>query len=358
MPPSPRLQKVYAWLAASRLDGFLVSNLLNVRYLCGFSGSAGALLVRLGGSMLFTDNRYRLQVKDEVAGARVRIVQGSPLAAAAKWGAQQRAKRMAFERNWVTVAQRRGLSGAAGRQVRWRGVEGRVESLRACKDPQELDAMREAAALGSAVFEQVLPLVKPGVREVELAAEIEYQMKKGGASGPAFETIVAFGGRSALPHARPTERVLGKNELVVLDWGAILRGYCCDLTRTVFVGRAPRKIRRWYQAVLDAQEAAREALRPGVSAAQVDEAARSVLRRRGLSRYFLHSTGHGLGLEVHESPRLGRGQQDKVQAGNVVTLEPGVYVERVGGIRIEDDVAVTPDGVEVLTTARRDLIQL
>jgi Xaa-Pro aminopeptidase len=340
------------------MDGLLVSHLPNVRYLCGFSGSAGALLVRPTQSVLFTDNRYRLQARDEVAGARVRIVRGSPLAAAATWAAQKKLKRMAFELGGVTVGDRRALSRAAKMQVRWRGVEGRVELLRARKDAQELEAMRKAAQLGSGIFEQILPLVKPGVREVELAAEIEYRMKKQGASGPAFETIVAFGERSALPHARPTERKLGKNELVVLDWGAILRGYCCDLTRTVFVGRAPREIRRWYQAVLHAQDAAREALRPGVRAAQVDEAARGLLRRRGLSRYFLHSTGHGLGLEVHELPRLGRGQQDRIEAGNVLTLEPGVYVEGVGGIRIEDDVAITPDGVEVLTTARRELIQL
>jgi Xaa-Pro aminopeptidase len=358
MPPSLRLQHIHEWLAAARLDAFLISHLPNVRYLCGFTGSAGALLVFPRKAVLFTDGRYQVQAREETAGTRVQIARGNPQVAAAAWAAQRNLRRVAFEIAQVPVGDRRALSRAAGKRIAWRGVEGRVEKLRARKDSEEVEALRAAARLGSGIFDQILPLLKPGVREIEIAAEIEYRMRKGGASGVAFETIVAFGERSALPHARPTARRLGKNELVVLDWGAILRGYCCDLTRTVFVGRAPRKIRRWYEAVLHAQEAAREALRPGILAAHVDRAARRVLGRRGFSRYFLHSTGHGLGLEVHESPRLGRGQQEKIQAGNVVTLEPGVYVEGVGGIRIEDDVAVTSDGVEVLTTARRDLIQL
>ena len=183
-------------------------------------------------------------------------------------------------------------------------------------------------------------------------------MRRKGASGEAFETIVASGPRSALPHARPTDKRVGKNELVVLDLGAILGQYCCDLTRTVYVGRAPARIRRWYQAVQQAQAAAREALRDGVAAAQVDAAARRILKRFRLNHRFVHSTGHGLGLEVHEEPRLARGQTKLVQAGNVVTVEPGVYVEGVGGIRIEDDVAVFPNGTEVLTSAPREFLEI
>ena len=179
-----------------------------------------------------------------------------------------------------------------------------------------------------------------------------------GAFGPAFETIVAFGERSALPHARPSGRRLRKNELVVLDLGAILHHYCCDLTRTVYVGRAPARIRGWYQAVLEAQSAARHALRAGVTGSQVDEAARNVLRKHRLDRFFTHSTGHGLGLEVHEDPRLAAGQKQKLQTSNVVTLEPGVYVEGVGGIRIEDDAVVTLGEAQILTTAQRGFLEL
>jgi Xaa-Pro aminopeptidase len=201
-------------------------------------------------------------------------------------------------------------------------------------------------------------MLRPGMREFEVAAEIEFQMRKRGAIGPAFETIVAFGSRSALPHARPTAKPLRKNELVVLDLGAILRGYCCDLTRTVFLGRAPARLKRWYRAVQEAQAAGIEAARAGASCGDVDAAARGILAGHGLERYFVHSTGHGLGLEVHEEPRLARGQKELLRAGHVVTIEPGVYVEGVGGIRIEDDVAVHEGGNEVLTRVPRELIEL
>lgn len=357
-PQNTRLKKLNDWLAKTALDGLLVSHLPNIRYLCGFTGSAAALLVAGEHSVLFTDGRYRIQASEEVSGARVRIVRGDPLGKAVGWVAERKLRRVGFESARVSVAGKATVLRSSRNTVRWRGVENCVESLRALKDAQEIEAMRAAARLGSDVFRGVIPLVKPGVREIELAAEIEYGMRSRGASGPAFETIVAFGERTALPHARPTDRRLGKNELVLMDWGAILRGYCCDLTRTIYVGRAPARIRHWHQAVLDAQAAAREVLRPGAVAASVDGAARRVLRNRRLARYFMHSTGHGLGLEVHEAPRLGRNQKDRIQAGNVVTLEPGVYVEGVGGIRIEDDVLVTSGGFEVLTSASREFIQL
>jgi Xaa-Pro aminopeptidase len=208
------------------------------------------------------------------------------------------------------------------------------------------------------VLEGVLKLVKPGVRESELGAEIEYQMKKRGASGASFETIVASGPRGALPHARPTAKKLRKNELVVLDLGAILGHYCSDMTRTVHVGRASKRVREWYRSVQEAQEAAVAAVRAGVTCGEVDAAARDVLKKNGLEQYFVHSTGHGLGLEVHEEPRVARGQTVRLEAGNVITIEPGVYVEGVGGIRIEDDVVVEAGRNEVLTRVKRDLIEL
>jgi Xaa-Pro aminopeptidase len=201
-------------------------------------------------------------------------------------------------------------------------------------------------------------LLKPGVRENEIAAEAEYQMRKRGASGPAFETIVAFGERSALPHARPTMRRLGKNELVVLDLGVILAHYCSDITRTVYVGRAPKRVREWYKAVQEAQVAAISEARVGTTCGDVDAAARNVLAGYKLEQKFAHSTGHGLGLEVHEDPRVAKGQSRILEPGNVITIEPGVYVEGVGGIRIEDDVALHNGKTEVLTRIPRDLIEL
>jgi Xaa-Pro aminopeptidase len=207
-------------------------------------------------------------------------------------------------------------------------------------------------------MEEAIRLVRPGVTELDIAAEIGYRMRREGASGESFEAIVAAGPRSALPHARPTARRIGKNELVVLDLGAILRRYCSDLTRTVHVGKAPARVRQWYQAVLEAQTAARDALKSGVTCGAIDAAARNVLHHKGLGRYFVHSTGHGIGLEIHEDPRIARDQKTILETGNVVTLEPGVYVEGVGGIRIEDDALVTPRGAEILTTTPREFLEL
>ena len=242
--------------------------------------------------------------------------------------------------------------------MRWVRADGEVESGRQRKDPAEIAQMRKAAQLAGDVLTAAVKFLKPGVREIEVAAEIEYQMRRRGASGPAFETIVAFGARSAHPHARPTERSLRKNELVVLDLGVILGHYCSDITRTVFVGRAPARIRRWYRAVQEAQAAAVAAAQAGTSSGDVDAAARKVLAGYRLDHYFVHSTGHGLGLEVHEDPRVARGQKHQLVAGNVITIEPGVYVPGVGGIRIEDDVAVHAERTEVLTRIPRDLIEI
>jgi Xaa-Pro aminopeptidase len=250
------------------------------------------------------------------------------------------------------------LKKAAGKGVRWVASDGIVDRLRAVKDAAEIDRIRDAARVGSEVMNETIRLVRPGVTELDLAAEIGYRMRRKGASGESFEAIVAAGPRSALPHARPSSRQIGRNELVVLDLGAILRRYCSDLTRTVYVGRAPARVRQWYQAVLEAQAAARAAVRAGVTTGEVDAAARSLLLRKNLGRYFVHSTGHGIGLEIHEDPKLARGQKALLEPGNVITLEPGVYIEGVGGIRIEDDILVTPRGAEVLTTAPREFLEI
>ena len=218
--------------------------------------------------------------------------------------------------------------------------------------------MRRAAALIDQVMASALKLLKPGVRELEVAAEVDYQMRQLGASGPAFETIVAFGERSAYPHARPTDKRLRKSELVVLDMGAILGHYCSDTTRTVVVGKTSQKIRGWHKAVQEARTAAVAAVRAGVTCGEVDAAARQVLAGYRLDRYFIHSTGHGLGIEVHEDPRVAKGQKRVLDPGNVITIEPGVYVPGVGGIRIEDDVAVHSGKTEVLTRTPRDIIEI
>jgi Xaa-Pro aminopeptidase len=352
------LRRLREQLDAAGAEAFVEAFLINIQYLTGFSGSAGMMMVTPRATTLLTDARYTIQAREEVKSAQVRIVKGSVLAAAGEMLKRGGRMRVAYAASRMSAMQRGKLGRSAGAGVRWVQREGLVEGMRSVKDAGEIATMREAARIAEESFRNALPLVKPGVKEGDLAAEIEYHMRKGGASGPSFDTIVASGKRSALPHARPTEKRVGKNELVVLDLGAILRGYCSDITRTVFVGRAPARVRGWYHAVLEAQRAARDAVREGVKAAEVDAAARKALAKSGLARYFAHSTGHGLGREVHEAPKVSRESGDILRAGQVITLEPGVYIEGVGGIRIEDDVLVQADGSDGLTNLDRELLEL
>jgi Xaa-Pro aminopeptidase len=354
-----RIDRLRFFFSELHADAVLVSHPANIRYLCGFSGSAGLLVVHRSQATLFTDSRYTFQANEEVLDAHVHIAKKGLVRAVGDVLRKTKGQPLvAYSAGHLTVAQKEALQTAAGDGVRWLKDESVVERLRAVKDRGELIRMREAAELIDQVYWRALRWIKPGISELELAGRMELAMKQLGASGPSFETIVASGERSAWAHARPTSKQLKKSELVVLDHGAILRGYCSDLTRTVFLGRAPQKVRRLYGAVLEAQQAAKQAIRPGVTAEEVDAAARGALRREGFAEYFSHSTGHGLGLEVHEMPRLGSGEKFVLQEGMVVTVEPGVYVEGLGGIRIEDDVVVTAGGSKDLTSASREFVEL
>jgi Xaa-Pro aminopeptidase len=350
-------------LVADRLGGQGIDSLLLTRpadwyYLTGFTGESGTLVVSGRETTLITDGRFVGQARAETAGVRVVLQKPSLFEFTGQFLAASHTKEVGFDPSHTSVAQLHALRKAAGRQCRWNPVDGLVAALRKRKDAQEVAVMRRAALLAGQVMEAAVRLLKTGVREFEIAAEIEYQMRKRGASGPAFETIVAFGERSALPHARPTAKRLKKNELVVLDLGAILAHYCSDITRTFYFGKAPERVRQWYKAAQHAQVAAIATVKNGASCGDVDAAARQVLEQHGLAKYFVHSTGHGLGLEVHEDPRIARGQETRLEPGNVITIEPGIYIEDVGGIRIEDDVAVHADRIEVLTRVTRDLIEI
>jgi Xaa-Pro aminopeptidase len=358
-PFAQRRRALRKQLEEAKIGTLLVTYPASWYYLTGFTGEAGALLISATGATLITDGRFTEQARREAP--RVRIVPqvhgldttlGEFLK---KWAGRGR---VGFPARHLTVAQFRAIKRAAGRRVRWTSAEGYVERLRGHKDEQELAAMRRAAALADKAMAKALTILKPGVRELEVAAEVEYQMRVLGASGPAFETIVAFGERSAYPHARPTDKRLKKNELVVLDMGAILAHYCSDITRTVVFGKASNKVRGWHKAVQEARTAAVAAVRAGVTCGEVDAAARQVLAGYRLDRYFTHSTGHGLGIEVHEDPRVAKGQNQQLEAGNVITIEPGIYVPGIGGIRIEDDVAVHSGETEVLTRTPRDIIEI
>ena len=353
-----RRKGVLTELAGRKLDCLLVTHPANWYYLTGFTGESGALVISRDGATLVTDGRFTVQAKEETRGVKIELQQGSLYAAVGTFLRKKGLGRVGYDANHLTLAQWNALRKALGSKARGVEATGLVASLRMRKDVQELAVMRKAGILAGQVLESVLKMVRPGVRESELAAEVEYQMRKRGASGVSFETIVASGERSALPHARPTAKKLRRNELVVLDLGAILGHYCSDMTRTVHVGKASQRVRGWYKAVQEAQASGVAAARAGVSCGEVDAAVRSVLAKSGVEQYFVHSTGHGLGLQVHEEPRIARGQAVRLRAGNVITIEPGVYVEGVGGIRIEDDVAVHAGRTEVLTRVKRDLIEL
>ena len=226
------------------------------------------------------------------------------------------------------------------------------------KDAKELSAIRAAVKLGAGLFDRALATIRPGVAEVEVAAEMEYAARKAGAEGMSFETIIASGARAALPHGRASGAPVQAGGFVVCDFGVILHGYCSDRTRTVYVGAATAEARRTYDAVLASQLEAIDAVRPGIKIEQVDRAARKTLQKKDLAKYFTHSTGHGVGLEIHEAPRVAKGQQETLRPGMVITIEPGVYRSGQWGVRIEDMVVVTEQGCEVLSPAQKDFIEI
>jgi len=348
----------YRRRALRAADACLLTRLPNLLYLVGFRGSSAALVLTHRAVLLFTDGRYRHQARAEVRGARVVIHAGDPVAAAGRWLRSKGTGRVAYEADGLTTAQFEQLRRALGPGMELVPASARVEELRAVKDGEEVAAIRAGLQLTARVFEEVLPYVRPGVRELDLAAELEYRMKRHGARGPAFETIVASGPRAALPHGRATLKRLAGNELVVFDLGVILGDYHSDMTRTVYVGNPSAEVKRTYGAVREALAAAQAAVRAGVPAARVDAAARRRLERRGLGRFFVHGTGHGLGLEVHEEPRVGAKATARLAAGNVITLEPGVYRPGWGGVRIEDVVVVRRGGAERLTPLSTELLCL
>jgi Xaa-Pro aminopeptidase len=358
-----RIGQLRRRLTKAGLPGLVVTHLPDVRYLSGFTGSSAALAITRRAARLFTDGRYTAQAAEEVQAARVEIVKSSPAVAAVEWLAAQRGVKFAgFDPARTTVAELARWKAALPARLR-RGFFSAlpaplVEPLRGVKDEDELAMMAEAALAGCKLFEHILSFIRPGLKEVEVAAELEHRARLLGAEGMSFETIVASGVRSALPHGRATGARLPRRGFVTLDFGVILKGYCSDMSRTVFLGKPRAKERNAYQAVLEAQEAGVAAVSSGASCGEVDEAARSVLRRAGLAEAFTHSTGHGVGLEIHEPPRIGAGQTARLLAGMVVTIEPGVYLAGQFGIRIEDMVVVTRTGGRVLTPAPKALIEL
>jgi Xaa-Pro aminopeptidase len=359
-----RQRKLREQLATTRFDALLISHPHNIRYLCGFTGSAGFLLIEESGSVFFTDVRYDTQGREEVKGAKVVIARKAVLSAVAEWiGSHRRRSKgwtIGIESEHMTVAERTRLADLLPRGRRLREASAMVERARMVKDADELQKIRAAVQLGASLFDRALGVLRPGVKETDVAAEMEYAARQAGAEEMSFPTIIASGARSALPHGRASERVIARGGFVVCDFGVILGGYCSDQTRTVWMGAAsgaaPKEARNAYESVREAQQAAIAIVRPGISVAEVDEAARKVLRRAGLGRYFTHSTGHGVGLEIHELPRIAARQEEILRPGMVITIEPGVYFPGKWGVRIEDMVVVGETSCEVLTPTSKDFL--
>ncbi|UCF18534.1 MAG: aminopeptidase P family protein [Gemmatimonadota bacterium] len=354
-----RLALLRAGLAERGLAGLVVTHLPNVRYLTGFSGSSAWLLVGRDMALFATDGRYEQQAQEELATEaelEVSIARDGQLGAVAERAAKEYAgSEVGFEARHLVYGDWEKLR--EGGAVEWTATTGLVEGLRAVKDDTEIEMIRRAADIAVSALRDTLPLVKGGVTERELAAELDYRMIRRGAEGPAFDTIVASGQRTALPHAQTSARRIRSGDLLLWDFGARWNGYCCDLTRTFVIGEPDARQTGVYLSVVAAHEAASQNLREGVPGREVDGAVRRVFGSEGLEDRFAHSTGHGLGLEVHESPRLSRQSEEALVRHMVVTVEPGLYFPGWGGVRIENDYVVNLDGAALLADLEYERLQ-
>jgi Xaa-Pro aminopeptidase len=372
-----RRRSVSQELASHKVDALIVSSAANVRYLSGYAGSNGLMLITPSEAHFFTDPRYAAEIATTIT-CKTHVAKGTLIAAAAAAITRKRLKKIGFEPAWMNLDQYFSLKKALPPGTSLHPVSSLVEDLRAVKSAAEIALIRRSVLANSEAFARTMKRVRVGLSELEIAAELEFQMKTLGCEKPAFDTIVAAGERSALPHAHPSARRIQGNELLLIDMGATLNGYTSDMTRMAYTGTPPRRARELYRAVLEAQLAGLNAVRPGVPVYKVDAAARDVLKRHKLDKEFVHSTGHGLGLEIHEAPKIGKkdkakkgktktdktdnGQAKKppvtIRAGMVITIEPGAYILGFGGVRIEDTVLVTERGCEVLTPTSKEFVNL
>jgi Xaa-Pro aminopeptidase len=350
MDVAGRLDRLRSLLAEARCEALLVTSLVHVRYLSGFTGSAGVLLVGTDQGLLVTDGRYGEQAADQVDEAGVEVVievatdQRPVLTDATK-----HLSTLGLEAAHVTWAQQRTFEDEWFKGTELVPTSGLVERLRLVKDEGELARLAAAASVADDAFARVRGRLADELTEREFALELDTEMRRLGADGPSFETIVASGPNGARPHARPSGRVISQGDLVVIDFGALVDGYHSDMTRTIMVGEPSHTQQRMLDVVTEAQQAGVDAVRAGVAARVVDQACRHVIDQAGWGEAFLHGTGHGVGLEIHEGPRVGSTSDATLQAANVVTVEPGVYLPGHGGVRVEDTVVVTDDACRRLT---------
>ncbi len=347
------IAKAKEFLRSQPFDALIISNFRNRRYISGFSGSAGLLLLLPDKVVLLTDFRYVEQAKQEAPGCEI-VQHGSRIYEdAANFLA--RCSSIAYEENYVTVETFKKLQTSIP-DKEW--LPTNLDLLRTVKDQEELSLLKNAVDIADRAFARLLPELRTGMAEIEAAALLEFYLRQEGASGTSFPTIVASGERSSLPHGQPTDKVFAAGDFVTFDFGAVYKGYCSDITRTVVIGKASEEQKKVYGIVLAAQLKALAALKPGITGKEGDAAARDVITAAGYGQYFGHGTGHSVGLAIHEEPRLSPSCAALLEPGMVVTVEPGIYIPGWGGVRIEDMVAVTGDGVRILTATPKQLLEL
>ena len=351
-----RQNKLKSVLAEQKLDGILITRLSNVRYISGFTGSAGSCIITPENDYFITDGRYMEQSKQEVKGFERFIDKGTHIEIAQKNNLIHNGLKLAVEGDFLSLSLYNQLNDLFP-DIKWESTKMILENLAAVKDESELKALRTAVEITDKIFDEVLQFFKIGVSEKEIALELAIRYQKYG-EGEAFSSIVASGPNSALPHAQPGDRKLKHGDFVVVDAAAKYAGYHADMTRTVVIGKPTNKHREIYELVKKAQQAGIDAAQAGVTCKAVDDATRDVIADAGYGDKFIHSTGHGIGLEIHSFPRLSQQSEEILHENNVVTIEPGVYLTGWGGVRIEDDIVVKKDGNEVLNKTSKELLIL
>ncbi|VAX15872.1 Aminopeptidase YpdF (MP-, MA-, MS-, AP-, NP-specific) [hydrothermal vent metagenome] len=352
-----RRERLRSKIVGLHLDGALITNINNVSYLSGFAGTSAMMVITPGKDFFFTDFRYTSQAQTEVIGPEI-IEYKDPAAPVLQLVKEEKMATLGFEADHVSVTRAEKIKKELGGAT-FQATTGLVESIRIIKDEPEIEAIKALLSMLAETFPVAIELIRPGAIERDVALELEYRLRKLGADGPAFDFILASGARSAIPHGIASEKIISTDEMVTLDWGAKALGYYSDNTRTIALGNVDSELLKIYDIVLEANRAAIEFVRPGVTTKEIDNVARSIIKKAGYGGAFGHGTGHGVGLDIHENPRVSWNDGSVVEDGMVFTIEPGIYLPKKGGVRIEDMVIVTKTGHELLSgNIPKDLIRL
>lgn len=353
-----RIKRLQAYVSGENMDGFIVTCMAHIQYLCGFTGSTGIMIILPNKAFFLTDFRYQEQSKKQVKGART-IITKKAVYSELKELTQFHGRnfRYGYESDQILCNNLEIIKNSFVGSILV-PTTGVFEMFSVIKDKNEIELIQRAVDISDIAFERILSIIRPGVRESEVAAELEYQMKMLGSERPAFDTIVASGYRAALPHGIASDKKIAPGDFVTLDFGATYKGYVSDITRTVVVGNATARQKKIYGIVLRAQKAAINKVRQGMETSKIDASARNIIDKAGYKKYFGHGTGHGIGLFVHTEPRIGPTSGGVVKKGMIFTVEPGIYLPGWGGVRIEDDVLVTSTSVKVLNSAPKNLLEL